>query len=98
MKIRLWQKCLAMILAILTAFSVLTISIGAETLNNSGVDVRIESFMRGYQDNIRASELLVAKVTGYDGNVQELTYEWTNTLGTYLYVYNSHNMYYINNY
>ena len=47
--------------------------------------------------NLRSSELLEARLTGYDGNVRELTYEWTNGLGTYLYVYNSHNMYYINN-
>ena len=59
--------------------------------------VEIVSFMRGApkDGNLRSSELLEARVTGYDGNVRELTYEWTNTLGTYLYIYNSHNMYYI---
>ena len=59
--------------------------------------VNIVSFMRGEQANLRSSELLEARVTGYDGNVLELTYKWYNTLGTYLYVYNSHNMYHINN-
>lgn len=57
--------------------------------------VEIVSFMRGSQTDLRASELLEARLTGYDGNVRELTYKWENTLGTYLYVYNSHNMYYI---
>ena len=58
--------------------------------------VEIVSFMRGAQADLRSSELLEARVTGYDGNVRELTYKWENTLGTYLYVYNSHNMSYIN--
>lgn len=57
--------------------------------------VEIVSFMRGAQKDLRSSELLEARVTGYSGNVRELTYEWTNSLGTYLYIYNSHNMYYI---
>lgn len=57
--------------------------------------VEIVSFMRGPQTDLRSSELLEARLTGYDGNVRELTYKWESTLGTYLYVYNSHNMYYI---
>ncbi|MBR3768605.1 MAG: InlB B-repeat-containing protein [Clostridia bacterium] len=59
--------------------------------------VVIESFMRGAQNDLRSSELLHATVYGYEGNPQELTYRWSNGLGTYLYVYNSHNMYSINN-
>ncbi len=59
--------------------------------------VQIVSFNRGAQEDLRSSELLEAKVTGYDGNVQDLYYKWTNNLGTYLYIYNSHNMYGINN-
>ena len=59
--------------------------------------VQIVSFNRGAQEDLRSSELLEARVTGYDGNVQDLVYKWTNNLGTYLYVYNSHNMYGINN-
>ncbi|MBQ8835881.1 MAG: InlB B-repeat-containing protein [Clostridia bacterium] len=62
-----------------------------------GITVDIVSFTRGAQEDLRSSELLEARVTGYDGNVRELTYKWTSTLGTYLYVYNSHNMYGINN-
>ena len=62
-----------------------------------GVTVDIVSFSRGAQEDIRSSELLEAKVEGYEGNVRDLTYEWTSTLGTYLYVYNNHNMYGINN-
>ena len=59
--------------------------------------VQIVSFNRGAQEDLRSSELLEARVTGYDGNVQDLYYKWTNNLGTYLYIYNSHNMYGINN-
>lgn len=61
-----------------------------------GVTVKIVSFLRGEQNDLRASELLEARVSGYDGNVRDLTYEWTNEIGTYLYVYNNHNMYGIN--
>ena len=80
--------CLCIIL-----FSFLTVDVFAADT----VSVEIVSFTRGEQEDLRSSELLEARVTGYDGNVQELTYKWTNTLGTYLYVYNSHNMYGINN-
>ena len=62
-----------------------------------GVTVNIVSFTRGAQEDLRSSELLEAEVLGYDGNPHDLTYKWTNSLGTYLYVYNSHNMYGINN-
>lgn len=61
------------------------------------ITVDIVSFTRGAQEDLRSSELLEAKVTGYDGNVRALTYKWTSTIGTYLYVYNAHNMYGINN-
>jgi uncharacterized repeat protein (TIGR02543 family) len=84
---------------------VLTICVIAGTLAGfsttsfaaDAVSVTIESFIRGEQTDLRSSELLVAKVEGYNGNVYDLTYEWKSTLGTYLYVYNSHNMYSINN-
>ena len=60
---------------------------------------------------MRSSELLEARLYVSDdgGNTWEATdkykgtsitqlkYTWTNQVGTYLYVYNSHNMYYINN-
>lgn len=68
--------------------------------------VEIVSFMRDTDTGLRSSELLQAKVTGYDGHIHDLTYKWTNDLGsvsqgwwsktyygTYLYVYSSHNMY-----
>ena len=61
-----------------------------------GVTVDIVSFSRGAQEDIRSSELLEARVEGYDGNVRELTYEWTSTLGTYLYVYNNLRIMHIN--
>lgn len=103
MKTSFLKKSLALLLALLSIVSVMTVSIGAAEAEpkaeTQGIQVRIESVMRGYEDdmNLRSSELLVANVIGYKGNPQELTYEWTNTLGTYLYVYNSRNMYYINN-
>ena len=89
------RKVLALILAVLCVLTSIPFAVSAD----EGIKVEIVSFMRGSLENkdARASELLEARVTGYDGNVQELTYEWTSTLGTYLYVYNSHNMYYINN-
>ena len=84
-------------LLILSAFVVLFFTFAINVFAADGVTVDIVSFTRGAQADLRSSELLEAKVDGYDGNVRELTYKWTNTLGTYLYVYNSHNMYGINN-
>ena len=55
--------------------------------------VKIVSFVRGEQNDLRSSELLAVEVDGYDGNISDLTFEWDNQLGTYLYVYNSSNMY-----
>lgn len=69
------------------------------------VRVQIVSFMRQTGDSLRVSELLQARVDGYEGNTAHLTYKWTNNLGkdggwfgwgragTYLYVFNTHNMY-----
>ena len=90
------KKLISLILTILMIFSTTSVAFAAND-TTSGVSVKIISFMRGEQTNLRSSELLEAHVTGYDGNVQELTYKWTSNLGTYLYVYNSHNMYGINN-
>lgn len=71
-----------------------------------GVSVEIVGFMSGNTTGLRSSELLQARVTGYSGNTADLTYKWTNALGsvtqswfwnnyygTYLYVFNDHNMY-----
>ena len=89
------KKLMSIILAISIAFTLLAgFEISASAAN---VEVSIVSFLRGAQDDLRSSELLEARVTGYEGNVRELTYEWTNEIGTYLYVYNNHNMYGINN-
>ncbi|MGM9937687.1 MAG: InlB B-repeat-containing protein, partial [Candidatus Ornithomonoglobus sp.] len=60
---------------------------------SAGAEVKIVSFLRGEEEELRASELLEARVEGYDGNPRDLTYTWTDNLGTFLYVYNSHNMY-----
>ncbi len=95
MKSRAFRKGLSMLLVLITLFSIMPLSVTTDAAD-AVPKVEIVSFMRGTQTDLRASELLEARVTGYDGNVQELTYEWTNTLGTYLYCYNSHNMYYIN--
>ena len=55
--------------------------------------VKLVSFMRGDATDLRSSELLEARVSGYDGKLSDLTFEWKNELWTYLYVYNSSNMY-----
>ena len=56
-------------------------------LDGANPTVEIVGFMRGDSKDLRSSELLMAKVSNYDGNPQELTYEWKNKLGTYLYVF-----------
>jgi len=94
------KKSLSMLLVLCMLFSAFSTSITAfaeDTTTQTTPKVEIVSFMRGVpkDGNLRSSELLEARLTGYDGNVRELTYKWENTLGTYLYVYNSHNMYYI---
>ena len=81
---------------LLTAVMLLTM-VPATIFAADGITVKIVSFMRGAQTDLRSSELLEVQVEGYDGNPRELTYKWTSSLGTYLYVYNSHNMYGINN-
>ena len=87
------KKILSVLLAVIMLFGTVPVSVfAAETPT-----VTIVSFMRGEQTDLRSSELLEARVEGYDGNVRELTYKWKSTLGTYVYVYNSHNMYGINN-
>lgn len=95
MRKHVFRKSLSLLLALTMLFSVVPLNFTAVAADSTP-KVEIVSFMRGSQTDLRSSELLEARVTGYDGNVQELTYEWTSTLGTYLYIYNSHNMYYIN--
>ena len=92
----IFRKGISLLLTLVMLIGILPFDM-AVSAADSAPKVEIVSFMRGSQETLRSSELLEARVTGYDGNVQELVYEWTNTLGTYLYVYNSHNMYYINN-
>lgn len=69
----------------------------ANAAENDGASVKIVSYTRGEVTDIRSSELMQAVVTGYNGDASKLTYTWTNSLGTYLYVYNSHNMHNIRN-
>ena len=85
------------VMLMLSMFIVLFAALAINIFAADEITVNIVSFTRGEQEDLRSSELLEARVTGYDGNVRDLTYEWTNGLGTYLYVYNSHNMYGINN-
>ena len=95
MKVTL-KKILSFVLALCVMISTLSVSFTAFAAESTeGVTVKIVSFMRGEQKDLRSSELLEARLTGYEGNPRELIYKWENTLGTYLYVYNSHNMYYI---
>ena len=87
------KKVLSILLTIIMLFTMIPANVFAA----DGITVKIVSFMRGDVDDLRSSELLEVQVEGYDGNPRELTYKWTSSLGTYLYVYNSHNMYGINN-
>ena len=87
------KKVLSIVLTMVMLFTMVPVSVfAAETTS-----VKLVSFMRGAVTDLRSSELLEVRVEGYDGNPRELTYKWTSSLGTYLYVYNSHNMYNINN-
>ena len=77
------KKIIALVLSLLMLFTSVPVAFAADS---SDVKVEIISFMRGAQADLRSSELLEARVTGYDGNVREHTYKWATTLGTYLYV------------
>jgi len=90
------RKVISVILTFSMLISLVAV-MGVVNVSAATPTVTIESFMRGAQTDLRSSELLIAKVEGYEGNPLDLTYEWTSSLGTYLYVYNSHNMYTINN-
>ena len=83
---RNFKKITSLILVICVILSSVYTGSVFVSAEGSAPKVEIVSFMRGSQTDLRSSELLEARVTGYDGNVRELTYEWTNTLGTYLYV------------
>ena len=87
------KKVLSILLAAVMLFTMVPASVFAA----DGITVKLVSFMRGDVSDLRSSELLEVQVEGYDGNPRELTYKWTSSLGTYLYIYNSHNMYGINN-
>lgn len=99
------KKLLSVWLVVCTLLSLFSVNLTATAVDtatqkatsNATPAVEIVSFMRGAQEDLRSSELLEARLTGYDGNAQELTYKWENNLSTYLYVYNSHNMDYANN-
>ena len=87
------KKVISLLLVIVMLFTMVPASVfAAETIS-----VKLVSFMRGDVTDLRSSELLEVQVEGYEGNPRELTYKWTSSLGTYLYIYNSHNMYGINN-
>ncbi len=87
------KKVISILLTIIMLFTMVPVSVFAA----EEITVNLVSFMRGDVNDLRSSELLEVQVEGYDGNPRELTYKWTSSLGTYLYIYNSHNMYGINN-
>ena len=87
------KKVLSILLVAIMLFTMVPASVFAAGTTT----VKLVSFMRGDVTDLRSSELLEVQVEGYDGNPRELTYKWTSSLGTYLYIYNSHNMYGINN-
>lgn len=97
------KRSISFLLSLLILVTMLPTSLFAV---NAAASVKIVSFMRGEVDDLRSSELLMAQVEGYDGDTSQLTYVWTNNLYyksgsgkksttyyTYLYVFNSHNMY-----
>ena len=88
---RILKKSLSLLLALSMIFTV--VSGLCLTASAAGTSVEIISFVRGSVNDLRSSELLEAKVTGYSGNVSDLTFTWSNNTKTYLYVYNSSNMY-----
>ena len=84
---KILQKCVNVLLVLamlLTSISGVCITAHAEETS-----VEIVSFVRGKVGDLRSSELLEAKVTGYDGKISDLTFTWDNQVRTYLYVYNS---------
>ncbi len=85
------------VLSILLVAVMLLTMVPASVFAAGSTTVKLVSFMRGDVEDLRSSELLEVQVEGYDGNPRELTYKWTSSMGTYLYIYNSHNMYGINN-
>ena len=87
------KKVLSILLVAVMLFTMVPASVFAA----EATSVKLVSFMRGDVSDLRSSELLEVQVEGYEGNPRELTYKWTSSLGTYLYIYNSHNMYGINN-
>jgi len=108
MKHKFLKQCLSflLVLALLIPLAPqLPTPAAAEVSAQAAITVDIVSFMRQNNTDLRVSELLQARVTGYEGNVAQLTYKWTNDLGkdggwfgwgragTYLYVFNTHNMY-----
>ena len=77
---------ISILLTVVMLFTMAPVSIFAA----EATSVKLVSFMRGDVNDLRSSELLEVQVDGYDGNPRELTYKWTSSLGTYLYIYNSH--------
>ena len=105
------NQCIRRVISLLMVLSILfgIAPLASVKSEAAGVTVKIVSFMDESETNLRAAQLLYAKVEGYEGNTSQLTYKWTNNLGkrvygwwgrytdygTYLYVFNTHNMYYV---
>ncbi|MBQ1966848.1 MAG: hypothetical protein II356_02620, partial [Clostridia bacterium] len=76
------KKVLSILLTIIMLFTMIPANVFAA----EGTTVKLVSFMRGDVSDLRSSELLEVQVEGYEGNPRELTYKWTSSLGTYLYI------------
>lgn len=87
-----FEKLICIVLTLCMIFTLVQ-SFGITAQAASATSVEIVSFVRNTDVGLRSSELLEARITGYDGNISDLTFTWDNQVGTYLYIYNSSNMY-----
>lgn len=96
---KLWKKIIERIVIffLVVAMMVTSTPYFNYKLEAATATVKIVGFTCKESEGMRVGELLEARVSGYKGNVHELTYTWTNNTDSYLYVYNSHNMYGIHN-
>ena len=99
------------LVVLLGVFPANSSALQAEAAEEAKYKIEIVSFAEGKKDDLRSSELLEARLyVSYDNEVTwtatdnykgtpitQLSYTWSNDIDTYLYLYNSHNMYNINN-
>ena len=75
MKNKAINRILSLLLALILLLSAMPLALAEVT-------VTLRGFITGNTTNLRVSELLEARVEGYEGDVSKLTYVWTNDLGT----------------